>query len=245
MPHLLSLPPSLPPPNSRKPPAHTLSRTIQTWKHLHRLLTLHPHKPAYKPRDSLPPLHWAASRGHTRLACHLVQSGQGPDAQDAMHQTRQHSAGLGGLLEVLQILLKAPGVSVHGHASGHGTCMRWLESGRLAYILVRGKGWPVERVLRHSAGGTPLHWTAWRGRVAAIRALVKAEARVGDLDGEGAGVLHWGMLSGKKEVIAVLVKGGGRDVLDLWGESAADLAAVAAGSDHRRAQGAVMVIGIM
>ena len=86
----------------------------------------------------------------------------------------------------------------------------------------------MNRVLRYSAGGTPLHWAARGGQVAVVRALVKAGARVGDLDGEGAGVLHWGVLSGKKDVIASLVKSGARDVPDLHGESAADLAGVAA-----------------
>lgn len=175
------------------------------------------------------PLLHAVKAGSASTVSYLLEAGANAIVEDPLQGgTPLHWATLGGSLEVLEVLLKTPGVSVHCRASGSGTSSRWLESRQLTHILVQG-GQSVDRVLRYSAGGTPLHWAARAGQVAVARALVKAGARVGDLDGEGAGVLHWGVLSGKKEIIALLVKAGARDVPDLHGESAADLAAVAAG----------------
>ncbi|RPB01536.1 ankyrin repeat protein, partial [Choiromyces venosus 120613-1] len=135
------------------------------------------------------PMHWAASRGHTRLARYLVQSGHKINAYDALYQTPLlHAVKAGNVGTVSYLIGAGTNPIEEDHLLG-GTPLHWAALGgnleeHLIRVLVEG-GWGAQRVLRHSAGATPLHWAARGGHVAAVRLLVKAGARVGDQDGEG------------------------------------------------------------
>jgi len=153
-------------------------------------LLSHGANPNARDKDGFTPLHWAAAKGHTRLAELLLRNGADPSATLKEAHVEHHrmdddvigAAGQG----VLHLAAAAGDVELVGK------------------MVARG----VSVDLRDHTGVTPLDEACRRGREGAVRCLLDHGASVTTTDKAGWTPLHYAVFGGRGKVTELLLERG-------------------------------------
>ncbi|KAF3653092.1 putative serine/threonine-protein phosphatase 6 regulatory ankyrin repeat subunit C-like [Capsicum annuum] len=153
-------------------------------------------------------LHMAAIHGHVEVLQFLVTIGSDSDISDSQGWTALHFAAHQGHVESVDFLLN------HSNMTKYAL----TKQGKTAYELATDKGpLPIKCIAeganlngKDQNGWTPLHRAVFKGKIEAVKVLVKHGAKLDVVDYCGYMPLHLALEAGQKDVATYLVAQGAK-----------------------------------
>lgn len=172
--------------------------------------------------DKGTPLHAAAKAGNEELVSLLVQYGAHVDKPDGRGATPFHCAAENGHLGVALFLIQK-GADVRRTNDLNETALHRTRSLKIAELLLTSDDIDVDA--KDQRGRTALHSAAEYGSEGVALALIKAGAKINELDGGGLAALHHAIRCGKDRLVSVLIGlGADIDLKTAKGDNALSLA---------------------
>lgn len=168
------------------------------------------------------PLHVAAGNGYSEIVSALIRGGANKDAVDSNWETPLFWATREGHLAVVETLV-AVGASANIQSTRDGRAPLHVSAGDGHELIVSGLlNGGARKNYTDKFGQTPLLWAATRGRLAAAKVLLSADADIHVRSTDyGRSALHFAAIGGHCAIVsALLLKGAKTDAVNNAGETA-------------------------